>query len=51
MIFPMGGDNRSRYGLEVRNAMLESDVQVYAMGIFNREDPRKLTREQNGHGF
>jgi Ca-activated chloride channel homolog len=50
VIFSDGGDNRSRYtASEVRNAMLESDVQVYAMGIFNREDPRKLTREeQNG---
>jgi Ca-activated chloride channel family protein len=45
-----GGDNRSRYtATEVRNAMLESDVQVYAMGIFNSEDPHKLSREeQNG---
>jgi Ca-activated chloride channel family protein len=50
VIFSDGGDNRSRYtALEVRNAMLESDVQVYAMGIFSREDARKLSREeQNG---
>jgi Ca-activated chloride channel family protein len=50
VILSDGGDNRSRYtATEVRNAMLESDVQVYAMGIFNREDPHKLTREeQNG---
>lgn len=50
VIFSDGGDNRSRYTeSEIRNAMLESDVQVYAMGIFNHDDPRKLSREeQNG---
>ena len=50
VILSDGGDNRSRYTeAEVRNAMLESDVQLYAMGIFNQEDPHKLTQEeQNG---
>jgi VWFA-related protein len=45
-----GGDNRSRYTAhEIKNAMLESDVQVYAMGIFEHGDPRKRTpEEQNG---
>ncbi len=47
VIFSDGGDNRSRYtASEVRSAMLESDVQVYAMGIFSREDSRRLTREE-----
>ena len=49
VIFSDGGDNRSRYTeAEVRNATLESDVQVYAMGIFDR-DAQKLTPEEQ-HG-
>ena len=45
-----GGDNRSRHTeREIKNAMLESDVQVYAMGIFDPEDTRKHSlEEQNG---
>ena len=32
-----GGDNHSRYTeTEVRNRVRESDVQIYAMGIFSR---------------
>ena len=47
IIFSDGGDNRSRYTeREVKEAMLESDVQVYAMGIFDPSDSRKLTREE-----
>jgi Ca-activated chloride channel family protein len=47
VIFSDGGDNRSRYTeREVKEAMLESDVQVFAMGIFDSDDPRKLTREE-----
>jgi Ca-activated chloride channel homolog len=42
-----GGDNRSRYTeSEVKNALLESDVQVYAMGIFDPEKSRKRTPEE-----
>jgi VWFA-related protein len=50
IILSDGGDNRSRYtALEIRNAMLESDVQIYAMGIFDAREASKLTREeQNG---
>ena len=50
VILSDGGDNRSRYTeAEVRNAMLESDVQLFAMGIFNQTDAHKLTQEeQNG---
>jgi Ca-activated chloride channel family protein len=42
-----GGDNRSRrtFG-QVKNATLESDVQIYAMGIFDSEEDRKRTREE-----
>jgi VWFA-related protein len=45
-----GGDNRSRFtSSEIKNAMLESDVQLYAMGIFDLEDMHKHPQEeQNG---
>jgi Ca-activated chloride channel homolog len=45
-----GGDNRSRQtAREIKNAMLESDLQVYAMGIFDTEDtPKHSLEEQNG---
>lgn len=45
-----GGDNRSRHSeREIKNAMLESDLQVYAMGIFDSDDtPRHSIEEQNG---
>jgi Ca-activated chloride channel family protein len=45
-----GGDNRSRHtAREIKNAMLESDLQVYAMGIFDSEDaPKHSIEEQNG---
>ena len=45
-----GGDNRSRHTeREIKNAMLESDVQVYAMGIFDLDGaPKHSLEEQNG---
>jgi Ca-activated chloride channel homolog len=45
-----GGDNRSRHtAREIKNAMLESDLQVYAMGIFDADDaPKHSLEEQNG---
>jgi VWFA-related protein len=45
-----GGDNRSRYTTQqIKNAMEESDVQVYSMGIFDPIDQRKRTpEEKNG---
>jgi VWFA-related protein len=45
-----GGDNRSRHTeREIKNAMLESDVQVYAMGIFDPGDtPKQSAEEQKG---
>ncbi len=47
VILSDGGDNRSRYtSHEVKNALLESDVQVYAMGIFDPDDSRKRTPEE-----
>jgi Ca-activated chloride channel family protein len=45
-----GGDNHSRYTeMEVRNRVRESDVQIYAMGIFSgygdiNDDPVLLSR-------
>ena len=43
-----GGDNRShKTAGQVKSAMLESDVQVYAMGIFD-PDPPKTIEERNG---
>lgn len=42
-----GGDNRSRYTeSEVKAAMREADVQVYALGIFDPGDQPKRTREE-----
>src|SRR5581483_10613080 len=45
-----GGDNRSRHtAREIKTAMLESDLQVYAMGIFDSDDaPKHSLEEQNG---
>ncbi len=50
VILSDGGDNRSRYtAREIKNDMLESDVQVYAMGIFDGGDSSKRPlEEQNG---
>jgi Ca-activated chloride channel family protein len=37
-----GGDNCSRYSVgQIKNALLESDVQVYAMGVFDFDDSGK----------
>ena len=43
-----GGDNCSRYSVgQIKNALLESDVQVYAMGIFDIDDsPKKRPPEE-----
>jgi len=47
LIFSDGGDNRSRYTeREVKEAMLESDVQVYALGIFDLDTAKKPSREE-----
>lgn len=43
-----GGDNCSRFSVgQIRNALVESDVQVYAMGIFDPFDsPKKRPPEE-----
>jgi Ca-activated chloride channel homolog len=45
-----GGDNRSRHTeREIKNAMLEADLEVYAMGIFDPADaPKHSLEEQRG---
>ena len=45
-----GGDNFSRRTLrDLRGALLESDLQVYAMGIFDERDSRRRpAEERNG---
>jgi Ca-activated chloride channel family protein len=50
VILSDGGDNRSRFTRgQIKGALLESDVQLYAMGIFDSEDLAKHSREeQNG---
>jgi VWFA-related protein len=47
VILSDGGDNRSRYTeSEIKSAMREADVQVYALGIYDPEGQRKRTREE-----
>jgi len=47
IIFSDGGDNRSRYTeREVKEDLLESDVQLYAMGIFGFDSSDKPSREE-----
>jgi VWFA-related protein len=47
VIISDGGDNRSRHTPgQIKTAMLESEVQVYAMGIFEPGELRKLPREE-----
>lgn len=47
VILSDGGDNRSRYTVrQIKSAMLESDVQVYAMGIFDRDATHRLPSEE-----
>jgi Ca-activated chloride channel family protein len=50
VILSDGGDNRSRLTRgQIKGALVESDVQVYAMGIFDPEDlPKHSREEQNG---
>ena len=49
LIISDGGDNSSRYTeTEVRNAVRESDVQVYAIGIFEPIASRGRTPEELG---
>jgi Ca-activated chloride channel family protein len=43
-----GGDNRSRHTFTaIKSDMLEADVQVYAMGIFDPEGAAQTSREES----
>ncbi len=47
VILSDGGDNRSRLTRgQIKGALLESDVQLYAMGIFDAGDLLKHSREE-----
>jgi Ca-activated chloride channel family protein len=47
VIFSDGGDNWSRHSeQEIKKALRESDLQVYAMGIFNLANPGKHPWEE-----
>ena len=50
VILSDGGDNSSHYTPhQIRNALLESDLQLYAIGIFDRNPPRRQpAEERNG---
>jgi Ca-activated chloride channel family protein len=50
VILSDGGDNRSRRtAASIRNELLECDVQLYAMGIFDKTNGNRLTiEERNG---
>jgi VWFA-related protein len=53
LIISDGGDNSSRYTeTEVKNAVREADVQIYAIGIFEPVNARGRTLEElNGPGL
>ena len=49
VILSDGGDNRSRLTRrELKGALLESDVQLYAIGIFDDNLPKRPEEEANG---
>ena len=46
-----GGDNCSRYSVgQIKNALVESEVQLYAMGIFDLEDASKKRPREEVNG-
>ena len=47
LVLSDGGDNQSRHSLrEVEQTLVESDVQLYAMGIYSHLPGRKLSSEE-----
>jgi Ca-activated chloride channel family protein len=49
LIISDGGDNSSRYTeTEVKNAVREADVQIYAIGIYEKMESRGRTVEEMG---
>jgi Ca-activated chloride channel family protein len=52
LIISDGGDNHSRYSeSDVRNFVKESDVQTYAMGIFDQPGYARTDEEREGPGL
>jgi Ca-activated chloride channel family protein len=51
VIFSDGGDNCSRQtASQIKNALVESDIQLYAMGIFDADFSRKHTPAEERDG-
>jgi Ca-activated chloride channel family protein len=51
VVFSDGGDNCSRQtASQIKSALVESDIQLYAMGIFDREFSRKHTPREERDG-
>lgn len=49
VILSDGGDNQSRHNVrQIKAALLESDVQVYAMGLFNGDEHKSSSEERRG---
>lgn len=49
VILSDGGDNQSRHNArQIRAGLLESDVQVYAMGLFSGDDRKRSSEERRG---
>lgn len=52
LIFSDGGDNRSRRSFEdIRNDVIESEVQIYAMGVFEGGKNPRSRQEAEGAGL
>lgn len=49
VILSDGGDNQSRHNiLQIKTGLLETDVQVYAMGLFGGEQRKQTSEERRG---
>lgn len=49
VILSDGGDNQSRHNVrQIKAGLLESDVQVYAMGLFDANDRKRTSEERRG---
>lgn len=49
VILSDGGDNQSRRNArQIKAALLESDVQIYAMGLFDEDTSKKTSEERHG---
>jgi Ca-activated chloride channel family protein len=49
VILSHGGDNQSRHNIrQIKAGLLESDVQVYAMGLFSADEHKRSGEERRG---